>query len=77
MAALLLAGSVAASCGPLPRHGLVSAMVTPPSAMAKQAGLVAKAPEKPARVTDRKANTEGKILILEYHKLSGHNSLLD
>lgn len=80
MSVLVLAATGAAcllsGCDPLPRHALARATMDPKAVGAPQVALLPKpAPLKP--VTKRKANLDGKILILEYHKLSGKNTLLD
>jgi peptidoglycan/xylan/chitin deacetylase (PgdA/CDA1 family) len=75
--ALLAVCFVAVGCDSLSRHSLVGAVVDPGDAPDGRPAQVSLPPEPPKRVTDRKANVDGKILILEYHKLSGKNTELD
>lgn len=64
-------------CAPLPKTGLIRAVLDSHPAISVQIGQMAKVPDLTKRVTNRKPNPEGKILILEYHKLSAKNGLLD
>ena len=73
----LVGAALASGCDPLPSHAIERAMLDPQGAVQHQLGLVAKPVVSNKRVTNRKANTDGKILILEYHKLSGKNTELD
>ncbi len=68
---------LATGCEPLPRHALIAAVVDPQGTVERKLLQAALVPAPPTRVTDRKPNLDGKILIFEYHKLSGKNTLLD
>jgi len=73
----LVAVAIASGCGATPKHDLLNAMMNPPASAAgflSQQAMLASAAK---RVTDRKPNTDGKILILEYHKLSHKSTELD
>jgi peptidoglycan/xylan/chitin deacetylase (PgdA/CDA1 family) len=74
--AALLAVVALYGCDPLPRHALAVPVADAKAVAESQVAMAPKpAPLKP--VTKRKGNTDGKVLILEYHKLSGKNTLLD
>lgn len=74
--ALLAVVAVLCGCDPLPRHALARS-ADDPKAIADTQVVLKPKPTPPKPVTNRKGNTDGKILILEYHKLSGKNTLLD
>lgn len=74
---LAAAGLAVVGCDPLPRHALVSAIVDPQNAIEHHLGLVAKSTLPVKRVSTRKPNPDGRVLILEYHKLSRRNTQLD
>lgn len=82
---LFLVGStLIAGCDPLPRRGIGEMEFVPklvsasPIAEAIAPTQVAVAiPKAKARVTNRKANKDGKIMILEYHAIGRKNTLLD
>lgn len=75
--ALAVAGLTANGCYPLPRHALVRAMMDPQGTIERHLNPVPQKQEPPKRVSNRKPNPDGKILILEYHKLSKKNGELD
>ncbi len=65
-------------CDPLPRRSLVNAVLNPSQPVARVADYKPPTPKQaPARATNRRANLSGKTLIIEYHKLSARNTLLD
>jgi len=62
-------------CEPFPKHALN--VVLDPRASTTGALFRQVLAEPAKRVSERKANLDGKILILEYHKLSGKSTELD
>jgi peptidoglycan/xylan/chitin deacetylase (PgdA/CDA1 family) len=72
--ALIATALLVAGCDPLPKH--ISTIIPSQKPAVAKHTLAALHPTA-KRVTKRKANLNGKILILEYHKLSGKNTQLD